>query len=268
MILLVAVLALLCSSCVTETPPAEVEEACPCPLTSDQVITCSDDSVVTFWNGTDFIPCECMSAEYYPPGEEPDQICLPDEANVITAIDITPDNVDIDVHDGRLDFRLPGNHGYLGGHQLTVWQHDATETCDPAADLTNWSPEPGTASVIIGPPDIARTDHLRHTSIFALIEMRGEISMLGVLVEPFAQENGDIVTSIEVLVSSTNPELQGTVVKVRLVGIEGDPARLIDILDKIPVGSVLALQLDADNLLSIWWEDSIVQFYIQELVFE
>jgi hypothetical protein len=209
-----------------------------------------------------------MDAEYYQTEELPDLACLPADANVITAIDITPDGVDISVHDGRLDFRLPGGHGYSDGHQLTVWQHNATETCDPPANQTNWTAEPGTASVILGPPDIARTDQLRHTSIFALIEMRGEINMLGVLVEPFAQENGDIVASIEVLVSSTNPELQGTVVKVRLAGIEGDPARFVEILAKIPVGSVLALQLDADNLLSIWWEDLIVQFYIQEFVFE
>jgi len=259
LVLLVVVLALLSPTCGTSTP-------CVCPLTSNKVITCSDSSVVTLWNGTNLTPCQCMDAQYYKSSDLPDPGCLPGGANVITAIDITPNGVTFSI-DGRLDFRLPAGHGYAAGHLLTIWQH-TTGICNPGNNQTNWSAEPGTASVIIGPPDIARGEHLRHTSIFALVEMRGRVSMLGTLVEPFTRDNGDIVATVEVLVSSTQPELQGALVKVRLAGIEGDPAQFMDILSKIPVGSMLALQLDDGNLLSIWWKDLIVRFYIKEILFQ
>lgn len=238
---------------------------CPCPLTSDQVIPCSDGSEATLWNGTDFSPCECMDAQHYQSNELPDLDCLP-QGDVITAIDITPDGVTV-TPDGRLDFRLPTGHGYVDGYKLGVWQH-TTGTCHPDTNQTNWIVEPGDATVIIGPPDIARGDVVRHTSIFALIEMTAEVNLLGILVEPFTLENGDIVAAIEIQVSTSHRELAGQVVRVRLVGVEGDLAQIMDTLAKIPVGARLALELGQNNQVSIWWEGLIVQFYAQEIAFE
>ncbi len=242
-VLLVGVLGVLSPSC---------GETC-CPPASDRVMNCDDGSQATVYAGTNIAPCNCMAAAYVAPQELPDPTCLPADSDVITAIDITPDGASF-TPDGLLHFKLPAGHGYALNETLTIWQH-TSGTCGGGS--SNWIPEPGHATVIAGG---FADGPMRHTSIFALVDMGGQISMFGTLAGPFTQQNGDIVFDIDVIVSSTHRQLEGQVVGIVVAGIEGDPARFMDILGKIPVGSAFAFQWDNGGVFTVWWEDVIVRF--------
>jgi hypothetical protein len=247
MILLVGMLALLSPSC----------NGCTCPLTSDRIMNCSDGSQAILYTGTDILPtCHCMSAAWI--GDNlPDPGCLP-VGDVITAIDITPDGAEFTL-DGLLHFKLPAGHGYAINDTLTVWQHTAG-TCGGSS--SPWIEEPGHATVVAG--DFA-DGPLRHTTVFALVDMGGRIGTLGRLVTPFEQQNGDIVFDVEVLVSSTQRELEGQVLTIVIAGIEGEPEQLMVSLSKIPVGSVFAFQWDDNSDFTVWWQGMLIRFYAQDV---
>lgn len=247
LVVLLGALALLSPSC----------DGCTCPLTSTELLSCSDGSEVTLNAGTDISPCNCMSATWIAPGELPDQACLP-AGNVITAIDVTPNGVQFSP-DGLLHYALPNPALYAVGTWLTIWQH-TSGTCGGGS--SNWIPEPSHATVVAGG---FADGPLRHTSIFALVDMSGRIGTLGRLVTPFTQQDGDIVFDVEVLVFSTRPDLEGTVLTIVVAGIEGDPAGFLAGLAKIPVGAEFAFQFDDESFFTVWWEDSIIQFYAQDV---
>lgn len=256
--LLLVMLALFSPSCGGTAEP-EVFQECLCPLDDDLVMNCGDGSQVTLYAGTDIDPCNCMSAASV--SDLPDPECLPHDGNVIAAISITPDGAQFSP-DGLLHFALPDPALYEVGTWLYIWEH-TSGTCDPDSNLNNWVAQPNHAVVIAGG---FADGPIRHTSIYALVDMQGQVGSTGKLITPFTQQDGEILFDVEVLASSTHRDLQGKVITVMVNGIEGDPTGFVATLNKMPVDSVFAFQWDKSNLFTVWWEDIIVHFYVKDVL--
>ena len=255
MIVLLGALALLSPACGSE---ATLEEECTCPLPSDRIMTCDDDSQAILYNGNDITPCGCMSAAWVenPPVDE----YLDGSSDVITAINLTPDGANFD-RDGLLHFALPDPDNYDEGDRLTIWKYRAG-TCDPERNLSSWVAQPDHATVIDG----GFADRpIRHPSIYALVDMRGQVSALGRLVTPFTQQNGHIVFEVDVAVSSTHREAEGKALHIVVPDIKGDPDVFMAALSKIPVASVFAFRFDKNNQFTVWWDGLIVHFHSEDI---
>lgn len=246
-----------CAPPVVQAPPP----ACQCPISETQVIDCSDGSQVIINSGTNITPCNCMQADYIPPNDLPDQNCMP-KGNVITAIDVWPDGVQF-TPEAKLHFKLPASHPYKAGYKLTIWQH-TSGTCDKSAGQTNWKAEPGTAKVDSA-EDFA-DGPMRHTTIFALVEMVSQFNAYAQLATPFEGFDNGISFGVQINDSFSNPEMEAAEFTIVITGLEvEDPNQLVDELNNsIPIGSPIAVQFDS-NLFTIWSDSYIREFYAAAL---
>ena len=250
-------------SCINAEPSAPVPEktvpvkSCDCPVQQTQVLDCSDGSQVVIQSGTNIEPCGCMEAQYISRNDLPDQACMP-TVNVITAIDVRPDGVEF-TPDAELHFKLPASHPYWAGYKLKIWQH-TSGTCNLSTKQTNWIAEPGNA-VVNSTKDFA-DGPMRHTTIFALVEMVSEFNVYAVLATSFEANNDGISFGIEILDSFSNPDYETAEFTVVVTGLESeDPYQLADELNQsIPVGSPITLQFDS-NQFTIWSGPFLREFY-------
>jgi hypothetical protein len=267
LVLLVVLLALLSPSC----------DTC-CPPKSDQVISTSDGSQVTIYSGTTISPCNCMSASYVPLASLPDQLCLPcnpdqakaskclyKNATAITAIDVAPDAVTL-TPAALLHFKLP-TVPWPGAMTLYIFQHDPAAACPNA-----WHPVSTGPATVQGTLDFAN-GKLNHTCIFVLVDLQGDFNAMGTLVEPPQFQDmettnisgvlGNVLLTLDVVGSSTNPDLEGKRVTFVLVGVQADYSReqmLSLLVDLFPPGTMLLLHHEPDGNMVIWSDRQVVQF--------
>jgi len=269
LVLFVVLLALLSPSCGT----------CNCPSTSNQVISTSDGSQVTIYSGTNINPCNCMSASYVPVGSLPDAGCLPPcspeqakagkcyytKATAITAIDVAPDGVTF-APAALLQYKLP-KVPWPGAKTLYIFQHDPTTTCPNAWRVVSTGP-----ATVQSTLDFAN-GKFDHTCVFVLVDLQGDFNAMGTLLEPPRFQDlettdvsgvlGNLLLTLDVVGSSTNPDLEGQTVTFVLLGVQADYSReqLLSLLaDPFPPGTMLLLHHEPDGNMVISSNVQVVQF--------
>jgi hypothetical protein len=259
-VLLLATVAVLSSACGGGQQPA-----CPCPLPNVQTITTGDGSQVTLAANTAIAPCGCIGASYIAYGSLPDQGCLPCDpekaeatgcsATVITTIDVTPDGCTF-TPAGTLHFHLPV--AYSEGDELFIYYH--TGGGCPGA----WLAAGSTAAVVTPSGDYA-DGPFSHSTIFALVDLRGDFNALGLSRSPFQAEQDAISFDLAVTGSSTNPELRGKQVRFYLVGLDTtDLKGLANTLnEQFKVGSTLLLHHEPWGQLTITSEFSVTHLAVE-----
>jgi len=268
LVVLLGALALLSPSC----------DGCTCPLPGDEVLSCSDGSEVVLYSGTDITPsCACMSAQWVPLDSLPDQACLPcspeealdkgcflTEAKSITAIDVTPDGKAL-TPSALLNYKLP-KVPWTGPKTLYIFQHDPGATCSPSAYKTSWKPVTTSPAMVLSSLDRA-LGHFNHTCIFLLVELQGDFNAMGTLVRPIEPvDDSTLFVSLDVVGSSTNPELEGQSAAFTLYGVRYSAG--VDVLlslmqDYFPPGTTLLVHHETDGNTVIWSDSQVVQFYCE-----
>jgi hypothetical protein len=233
-------------------------------LAAASVITASDGSQVIINAGTNINPCSCMNATYAGREKLPDQLCLPAEATTITVIDVTPNGRTFNPA-ATLHYKLPVPGAYPAGYDLYIYQYVPGTPCNPPGQ-TSW------VSVSTGPAEVIATQDFAdgpfdHTTLFALVDLRGKVNAMGTLVSPFEAQDDGIVFGLRVVGSSTHPELKGHEGKVLLRGVQTGVGP--DVLnERFKVGSMLLLHHESNGRLTIWSGQRMVQFFVKEIVFQ
>jgi hypothetical protein len=262
--LLLGALALLSPAC----------DGCTCPLSTDDVLSCSDGSEVTLYKGTNITPtCACMDADWVPLSSLPDQACLPcspemamagqclfADAESITAIDVTPDGKTL-TPSAQLSFQLP-TVPWTGSSTLYIFQHDPGATCNPPAQ-TSWHSVTTQVAQVTSGLDRA-VGKFNHTCIFLLVDLRGDFNVMGELTRPVELEPADtLLVSLDVIGSSTHPELEGQSATFGLYGVryrDGSDALLSLMQDYFPPGTMLLIHHETNGNTVIWSDRQVVQF--------
>lgn len=256
---LIGVLVLVSPSC----------DGTPCVACAGATVNAADGSYVTILNNTCITcgaaNCPAVGATHIPLDKLPDQGCLPCspeseavsgcEATAITAIDVTPDGCSF-APDATLSFLLPSP--YPAGYDLFIYQNVPGAACPGA-----WVSASSVAAEVRNTQDFA-DGPFNHTTIFALVDLKGTFNALGRLTTPFEGKDGEITFGLRVTGSSTNPELKGKTVTFILAGVEPktDAAQLNKLFE---VGSTLLLHHETRGRLTIWSRRDIFQFRVEKI---
>lgn len=265
LVISVGVLALLSPSCGGGEPEEDY-----CSVGADLVLETDDGSYVTLHANTDIIPCSEMEASYVPLADLPDEECLPcnpekaaeggclySQATAITAIDVTPNDVRFRPP-GELDYALPETWPGNEGDWLWIYQNNPASNCPNAWTIVSV----GAATVT---EDLDRAiGEINHTCIFLLVDLRGDFNAMGRLTQPVElQSDSTLVMSLDVVASSTNPELAGELVTFFLYGTQyeyGGDKLLSLLMEYFQPGTTLLIHHETTGNTVIWSDSQVVQF--------
>jgi hypothetical protein len=249
-------------------------DGCECPLTSERVINTSDGSFVTIPSGTDITPCNCMAASYVPLADLPDQACLPcnpeeaaeggclyTQATKIAAIDVTPNGCKF-TPAAELSYSLP-TQPWPGPTTLYILRHIPSASCPSSWVVSSTDP----ASV--RPSKDFADGPFDHTSIFLLVDLQGDFNAMGRLSEAIdLVDDVTLAVNLDVVGSSTHPELAGQSVTFLLRGVQYATGieELISLLaEYYEPGTTLLLHHETDGNMVIWSDAYVVQLSVEEV---